>query len=315
MLVKKKVILTILSLWLLNSLGNTGKEEISMYQRQECPLSGDKLKSQIPNAKRLLCGGRKSNILKYEKNILLWIIDNRKLGISISIKSIIAYLYYNYEETRNEKFNNLYMDIIRLLKRKGLSIRLATNVGQALPYNAIESFYRFFHLIIKERRELNIDDREEFRIINCDETPIYFEMPDTTTIDIKGNKEVIINTKGNEKKRISVLLNIVGDGSKLPAVLIFKGKKGKIIEKEIKGNIHVLRKEIFALVQENSWCYSQIFSFWYENIFLNYEKKINKKCILILDKAPSYIDNDILEKFKLNQTHYVYIPAGLTRYV
>ena len=76
-------------------------------------------------------------------------------------------------------------------------------------------------------------------------------MPDTTTIDIIGNKEVIIDTKGNEKKRISVLLTIVGDGSKLPTVLIFKGKKGKFLEKEI--NIHVLRKEIFALVQENSW--------------------------------------------------------------
>jgi hypothetical protein len=49
----------------------------------KCPLSRvyewekqyDKLKSQKSNAKRLPGGGRKSNILKYEKNILLWIID------------------------------------------------------------------------------------------------------------------------------------------------------------------------------------------------------------------------------------------------
>ena len=129
-----------------------------------------------------------------------------------------------------------------------------------------------------------------------------------------GNKEVIIDTKGNERKRISFLLTIVDEGSKLPAVLIFKGKKVIIIEKEINGNMHVLRKEIFALVQENSWCDSQIFSFWYKNIFLNYEKKINKKCLLILDKAPNHIDNDILEKFKLYKTHYVYIPGGLTKY-
>ena len=54
------------------------------------------------------------------------------------------------------------MDIIRLLQRKGLSIRQATHVGQVLPNNAIESFYRFFHLIIKERRELNINDGEDF---------------------------------------------------------------------------------------------------------------------------------------------------------
>ena len=92
------------------------------------------------------------------------------------------------------------MDIIRLLKRIGLSIRWATHVSQALPNNAIESFYRFFHLIISERRELNIDDSKEFRIINCDETLIFLEMPETTAIDIVGNKEVIIDTKGNEKK-------------------------------------------------------------------------------------------------------------------
>ena len=187
------------------------------------------------------------------------------------------------------------MDIIRLLKRKGFSIRQAIHVGQALPNYGIESFYRFFHLIITERRELNINDGEEFRIINSNETPIYFQMPDITTIDIMGNKEVIIDTKGNKKKRISVLLTIVGDDSKLPAVLIFKGK---IIEKEINGNI--LKKEIFCLVQV--WKY--IFKFL---------KKINKKCLLILDKAPRHIDNDILEKFKLYKTHYVYIPGCLTR--
>ena len=87
----------------------------------KCPLSRvyewekqyDKLKSKKPNVKKLPRGGRKSNSLKYEKNILLWVIENRKLVISSSIKSIIAYLYYNYKETKNEKFINLYMDIIR----------------------------------------------------------------------------------------------------------------------------------------------------------------------------------------------------------
>ena len=61
---------------------------------------------------------------------------------------------------------------------------------------------------------------------------------------------------------------------------------------------------------------------WFTNIFLlvweyifKLWKKINKKCLLILDKAPSHVDNDILEKFKLYNTHYVYMPGGLTRYL
>ena len=48
------------------------------------------------------------------------------------------------------------------------------------------------------------------------------------------------------KKRISLLLTIVGDGTELAPVLILK-KKG-----------------------------FRNFSFWYENIFLSYEKKIKK---------------------------------------
>ena len=126
------------------------------------------------------------------------------------------------------------MDIIWLLKRKGLSIRRATHVGQALPNDTIESFYRFFHLIISERRDLNIDDGEEYRIINCDETPIYFEMIDTTTIDIMGNKEVIIDTKGNEKKKNFRLINYCWWWFKITNCLNIQRKKRKISRKRNK---------------------------------------------------------------------------------
>ena len=68
--------------------------------------------------------------------------------------------------------------------------------------------------------------------INCDETAIYFENPSTKTIDVKGLKEIIINTDGNEDKKISALLSITADGRKLPPFLIFKGKEDKIVEKE-----------------------------------------------------------------------------------
>ena len=84
------------------------------------------------------------------------------------------------------------------------------------------------------RRLLNINNNELFRIINCDETSIYFENPSTKTIDVKGLKEIIINTDGNEDKKISSLLSITAEGRKLPPFLIFKGKEDKIIEKKIK---------------------------------------------------------------------------------
>ena len=49
-----------------------------------------------------------------------------------------------------------------------------------------------------------------------DETAVYYENLDIYTIDIKGHKKIIINTHGNESKKISVLLSIAANGNKLP---------------------------------------------------------------------------------------------------
>ena len=46
-----------------------------------------------------------------------------------------------------------------------------------------------------------------------------------------GDKTVTLKTFGYEKIRISVLLGILANGNKLPPVIIFKGEKGKIKEK------------------------------------------------------------------------------------
>ena len=48
-----------------------------------------------------------------------------------------------------------------------------------------------------------------------DETPIYFEMVNKTTIDKISNKNIIVNTLGLEKKKISIILSITAIGYKL----------------------------------------------------------------------------------------------------
>ena len=61
-----------------------------------------------------------------------------------------------------------------------------------------------------------------------------------------------------KRKRIIVLLTIYGDGSLKPFV-IFKGKKNKNIDKELKLNPYVSQGTIFAYTQENSWLDKDLF--------------------------------------------------------
>ena len=46
---------------------------------------------------------------------------------------------------------------------------------------------------------------EDNLIINMDETPVYFDMPNSRTIDKKGKKEVWIRSTGAEKRRFTAV--------------------------------------------------------------------------------------------------------------
>ncbi|CAG8447994.1 9949_t:CDS:2 [Diversispora eburnea] len=57
-----------------------------------------------------------------------------------------------------------------------------------------------------------------------DETPIFFDMVGNTTIEVKGSKTVEIRSTENNKNRFTCVLTVLADGTKLPPMVIFKGK-------------------------------------------------------------------------------------------
>ena len=160
---------------------------------------------------------------------------------------------------------------------------------------------------------LDINGNSFDRLMNIDETPIYMDMPETKTIDFKGKKEIDIYTFGADKVRISAILSQVGNGNKLPHILVFKAKKKGRLENELNTLPIVRDKKIFVYCQENAWRDTDIFLNWLKNIYLNYELlKIKKKFLLILDKVPNHCRNTILEFLKDNKIKRVFIPGGLT---
>ncbi|CAB4486255.1 unnamed protein product [Rhizophagus irregularis] len=58
-----------------------------------------------------------------------------------------------------------------------------------------------------------------------DETPVWFDMAGNFTIHTKGDKTIHIRGTGNEKNRFTVVLTCAADGTKFPAICIFKGKQ------------------------------------------------------------------------------------------
>ena len=101
----------------------------------------------------------------------------------------------------------------------------------------------------------------------------------------KRSKNVTTKKSGNDKNYATVILFIYNGGNKFPLVLIFKGKSNKNNENTYNKLGLVKNKRILIIFQENAWVNNAIFKKWIDSIYLEYEKILNKKCFLILDKS------------------------------
>ena len=75
--------------------------------------------------------------------------------------------------------------------------------------------------------------RDRRFILNMDQTPVYFCMTRKRTLEVVGVKTVHIRTSTNDTKRATVAVTIAADGTVLPSVVVFKGKRnGRIAKTE-----------------------------------------------------------------------------------
>ena len=144
---------------------------------------------------------------------------------------------------------------------------------------------------------------------------MFLELADDKTFEQKGAKNIIIKTNGYEKSHVTLILAISAGGNKLPPVIIFKGTPDKNNEKRYNKLEVVKDKRILVFFQNNAWVNDAIFKKWLDCIYLEYESKLNKKCYLILDKAPSHITKNIMSYFKNKEVEYTFVPAKLTRFL
>ncbi|CAI7750106.1 unnamed protein product [Closterium sp. NIES-54] len=89
------------------------------------------------------------------------------------------------------------------------------------PGNVVEQCKKFWQFVRDKRRERSI---EIMWIINADQTPLWLEMPATTTVDQTGVRSVPIKRARYQKERVTVMLACTTDGMKLKPWVFFKRK-------------------------------------------------------------------------------------------
>ena len=184
------------------------------------------------NRKRLPGGGQKPFFPVLENYLVNYVKEQRdkKLRVSkLSIRLAALKQVKVYQETGEgddrgyEDFKFSLNWVRRFCVRHYLTYRESTHQSQqrkrdpSFEYEVAKKFL----LSLKEIAS----EFESNLIMNMDETPAYFDMLDTQTIDFIGTKTVDLLNSGHDKNRFSLVITITSGGLMLPIGVIFKGLK------------------------------------------------------------------------------------------
>ena len=181
------------------------------------------MKSRVVASRRLRRIRR--SLPKYhllEPALISWVNEQRANGyrvhgtsIQTKARELMVHLYPDVSFKGSNGF------LARFLKRNDLVQRTVTRVGQKIPGDAPKLCENF----LKDMQSLS--DKYDV-IINMDETPMYFDIPSSRTIDFKGVSTIKMKTTGYIVA-LSAGVQKMPDGSyrgfRLPPLVIFKNLK------------------------------------------------------------------------------------------
>ena len=119
--------------------------------------------------------------------------------------------------------------------RNGFSIRRPTHIGQSEKIESKQLVDQYFKILYEIRYNSNIMGQYDL-IGNMDETPICYENIYKSTNTKIDTQNVTVKNFNKDKLRITVLLSILSDDTKLQPLIIFKGETNKSKEQRLQNN-------------------------------------------------------------------------------
>ncbi|CAI7800403.1 unnamed protein product [Closterium sp. NIES-54] len=170
----------------------------------EWKSQAEELKASHAARCRLHGRGRSSWYRPMELKVYAQLLDWRRRGVAVSVGRL--------QEWSRKLMKVLFVEV----KWKG-SQRWSERFRKRWNLSCKE----FWQFVRDARNEYAIDNRY---IINADETPLWLEMPATTTVEQTGVKSVPICSAGYQKERVTVMLACTATGEKLKPWVFFKRK-------------------------------------------------------------------------------------------
>lgn len=244
--------------------------------------------------------------LDLESTVLQWLKSQRAKGFPVSVNDVIVKSLTLQPQFKGGCMKTLCPWAYRFLRRWKLSIRRKTRTAQHLPAEAEAEKARFSDAFM---RSLSLRNVQDSMFVNMDQTPLRFDSIPPTTIDDKGASTVAIRSGTSSNQRATLAITVAFDGAKLPLFLIFKGKPGGRIAREL--DRMQLPANVIATVQEKAWMDMRCMDIWFDKIWRPYAESTGKS-VLLLDHFECHRHPAFAEKAGSIGTRVHIIPGGLT---
>ena len=166
-----------------------------------------------------------------ETDLLSYIKLCRGLEIAIGTNEIIFKAYELMPALRELSCCGIHTWAQRFLRRYNYTLRVHNKVGVVIKENSSEKAAEFLLYCHQYLKDNEIGEGTPY-LANMDETPIWYEMNYKKTIESIGNKNVNVKTFNCDKLRISLILTILLNGTKLAPLVVIKGKQ-EVVRKRI----------------------------------------------------------------------------------
>ena len=150
-------------------------------------------------------------------------------------------------------------------------------------------------------------DLEPAHILNMDQTMCRFDMPYSRTNSIRGVETVRIKTTRAEKKGFTVALAASADGTKLPAVIVFK-ERGGVLGQRVMRSL-TIPSNVVVRATRNGWMTSLEYSVWLLQV---YKKEDHHRLLIVDSYKPHKADSSVHMAKERCNADVVIIPGGCT---
>jgi hypothetical protein len=276
---------------------------VSRWKKQEAQLR--QANDVRRTAKRLMGAGRKPQSAIVDVKVFEWFEEQRARGFGVTPGMLKAKACAVAKAETVDNFGGSDGWLRRWKKRYDVSLRAKTSMCQKLPPAYMDKITCFQRTVVRLRVEHCVSDIA--LLANMDQTPMYFDMPDSNTLAKKGVREVRLVTCGAQKTRFTVALTALGHGGKIKPMCVFKGKhfiKGTKVPDGVVCRFH-----------PRAWFDECIMLDWIKSVWKPEITKVdpdNRDRLLVLDAFSVHGMDSVKDALEACNTTIVSIPAGLT---